>query len=162
MRQMRVAVLLIAAALGGCSYLGIGTEPGGGTAGERPPVEKPGATAARPPLPVPPPTERPPAEQSSIEPPPPTEQPPPIAPERLVGLTEDQTRALIGSPAAVRDEPPAKVWTYGSAGCGLDVFFYLDLASKTFKALTYEVTPKGAHGLQGSACLASLQPAPHE
>jgi hypothetical protein len=54
------------------------------------------------------------------------------------------------------------VWTYGSAGCGLDIFFYLDLASQTFKALTYEMTPKGPRALQGSACVASLRPPSHD
>ena len=152
---MRVAPLLVALALGGCSTLGIGTEssgPGSATAGQHIHGEKPATTAALPPVPVPPPATRPPVEQPSE----------PIDPARLVGLTQDQTRALIGPPTSVRSEPPAVVWTYGSAGCGLDIFFYLDLASQTFKALTYEMTPKGPRALQGSACVASLRPPSHD
>lgn len=155
MRQMRVAALLIALALGGCSYLGIGTDssgPGSATAEGHARAEKPATIAAVPPVPVPPPAGRPPVEQPSQA----------IDPAKLVGLTQDQTRELIGPPTAVRDEPPAVVWTYGSAGCGLDVFFYLDLGSQTFKALTYEVTPKGPRALQGSACMASLRPPSHD
>lgn len=155
MREMRVAALLVALALGGCStwesiFGPVG--PGGPGPAEHPHGEKPPAAAAVPALPVRPPAGRPPAEQPADL----------IDPTKLVGLTQDQTRDLIGSPTTVRDEPPAVVWSYGSDGCGLDVFFYLDLASKTFKALTYEMTPKGPHALQGGACLASLHPASRE
>ncbi|MFI4988961.1 MAG: hypothetical protein ACHQF3_16160 [Alphaproteobacteria bacterium] len=101
--------------------------------------------AALPPLPVPPPRERP------------VDR---IMPERLVGLSEADIRALIGEPGAVREEPPAVVWSYASAGCGLELSFYMDLASQTFRALTYELKPKAPHGLTGSTCLTSLRPAP--
>jgi hypothetical protein len=82
----------------------------------------------------------------------------PIEPEKLVGLSQDETRRLFGNPSAMRDEPPAVIWTYGSAGCGLEISFYLDLASQTFKALTYDLKPNGPKGLQGGACVASLRP----
>jgi len=85
-----------------------------------------------------------------------------MAPERLVGKTEDDIRRLIGEPVNVREEPPAVVWSYSSAGCGLSVFFYMDLASQTFRALTYELKPKPPDGLAGGACLASLRLAPHD
>ena len=85
-----------------------------------------------------------------------------MAPERLVGKTEDDIRRLIGEPVNVREEPPAVVWSYSSAGCGLSVSFYMDLASQTFRVLTYELKPKPPDGLVGGACLASLRPAPHD
>jgi hypothetical protein len=94
------------------------------------------------PVPVPPPKDR------AVQ---------PIEPERLVGLSQDETRHLIGNPSAMRDEPPAVIWTYGSTGCGLEIFFYLDLVSQTFKALTYDLKPKGPKGLQGGACVASMR-----
>ena len=108
------------------------------------PAQAPPQEAALAPRPVPPPRERP--EQS-------------IAPERLVGLSEEDIKQLIGDPTGIREEPPAVVWSYSSARCGLNVFFYMDMATQTFRALTYELKPKEPDGLGGSACLASLRPA---
>ena len=108
------------------------------------PAQAPPQEAALAPIPVPPPRERP-------------EQP--VAPERLVGLSEGDIKQLIGDPTGIREEPPAVVWSYSSARCGLNVFFYMDMATQTFRALTYELKPKEPDGLAGSACLASLRPA---
>lgn len=149
---MRVTPFLIALALGGCALVEPTLQhpppkpgPATGPATSVAPTETPGPQAALPPLPVPPPKERPPQ---------------PIEPQKLVGLTQEETRRLIGAPATVHDEAPAVVWSYASNDCGLDVFFYLDMASQSFKALTYELKPKGPHGRSGSACLASLRSVP--
>ncbi|MBL8701310.1 MAG: hypothetical protein JNK67_23235 [Alphaproteobacteria bacterium] len=69
-------------------------------------------------------------------------EPPPadaVAPERVVGLTENALAAWLGDPAHRREESPARVWRYEGAGCALDVFFYLDLVSRQFRALSYEI-----------------------
>lgn len=145
MTKLRVAPVLVALLLAGCSAF-------------EPSARHPQAASA--PI-VPPPPPKPIEKQASL---PPIPVPPPrmhhgtaVDPEKLVGLTKDETEKLIGAPATVRDEPPATVWSYGSTKCGIDIFFYLDLASQTFKALAYELKPKGPHGLQGGACIASLQ-----
>ena len=112
------------------------------------------------PAPPPPPTPVAPPDVAALPkpiPPPKDHAQQPIDPQKLVGLSQEETRHLIGNPSAMRDEPPAVVWSYGSSGCGLDIFFYLDLASQTFKALTYDLKPKGPRGLQGGACIASLR-----
>ncbi len=146
MRFPRMTVLLVALALLGCEHPGAPEH----TASPPPPVEneasKATQQAALPPLPTPPPPRGPAAQ--------------PVDPNKLVGLSQEEVRRLIGPPSSTREEPPAVVWSYGSPGCGLDVSFYLDLATQTFRALAYDLKPKGAHGLQGSACLASLRPAP--
>jgi hypothetical protein len=93
-------------------------------------------------------------------PPPPRERPDQsLAPERLVGLSEEDTKRLIGDPGGIREEPPAVVWSYSSARCGLNLFFYMDMATRTFRALAYELKPTAPDGLAGSACLGSLRPA---
>jgi hypothetical protein len=87
------------------------------------------ATPPTPPPPTPPPRERPPS--------------PPVAdfdPAKHVGLDKEETLAALGQPAAVREQPPATVWTYRSRECALDVFFYMDLATRAFRVLTTEVT----------------------
>ena len=84
-----------------------------------------------------------------------------MAPERLVGQTEDDIRRLIGEPGNVREEPPAVVWSYSSAGCRAQrLLLHRCSASQTFRALTYDLKPKPPDGLVGGACLASLRPAP--
>lgn len=140
MRLRRVTSIVIALMLGGCMAFKPAepsqSPPSPGQTNSAPPEQQ----AALPPLPVPPPAER------------------PLEPQKLVGLTQEQIKQLIGTPAAVREQSPAVVWSYDSAGCGLQLFFYLDMTSELYKALTYELKPKKPGGLQGSACLASLRP----
>lgn len=156
MRQHHPGLLLIALVLGACAPAAPVGQPAAATPIPTPrpaPVAAPAQpaispeVAAIPPIPVLPPRDRP---------------DPTLTPERLVGLTEEDLKQLIGAPAAVREEPPAVLWSYSSAGCALNVFFYMDLASRTFRALTYELKPKEPKGLAGGACLASLRPASHE
>jgi hypothetical protein len=64
---------------------------------------------------------------------------PQIEPSRLVGLDPDQLAALLGSPAGVRDEPPATVWSYRSDLCQLDVFLFMSVETKALKALAYDL-----------------------
>jgi hypothetical protein len=144
MRPGRAIVFAVAFTLTGCSAFERLSHPPPARPVVAPPTAPPEARAVPPPIPVPPPSERPPQ---------------PIDPKKLVGLTQEETKRLFGAPAAVRDEPPAVVWSYGSTGCGLEMFFYLDLTNQTFKALTYDLKAKNPRGLQGSACLASLRTA---
>jgi len=106
------------------------------------PQPQPATNPAKPPLPVALPRER---------------EPQPIDPQELLGLTEAGMRTLLGEPAEVRPEPPALIWSYASPACAVDLYFYLELASATYKTVTFEVTPKGPRGLSGGACLASLR-----
>lgn len=82
-----------------------------------------------------------------------------IKPKTLVGMTRDQVKSLIGQPVKVADRPPATVWSYRTTGCALEVFFYLDVASKKFRALTYEL--KGDKGVEISPnlCLGQIRAA---
>lgn len=73
---------------------------------------------------------------------PPPKPVPRFNPEALIGMNERETQALLGAPSSVRDQPPAKVWTYAAADCELNVIFYLDLESRLFRALNYEVDSK--------------------
>jgi hypothetical protein len=59
--------------------------------------------------------------------------------ERLQGLDEAATLALLGEPQERGESPPAILWHYAGQDCGLDVYFYLDLQSQEMRVLHYEV-----------------------
>ncbi len=61
-------------------------------------------------------------------------------PQRLVGLDFDCTKALLGSPSAKMEQPPAKVWAYAGGGCMFSVFFYPSVDDRVFRVLAIEVT----------------------
>ena len=61
-----------------------------------------------------------------------------LDPERLIGLSTFQTESLLGTPALQDERPPAKVWTYNAETCVLSIFFYPDINTRVFQALTYE------------------------
>ena len=78
-------------------------------------------------------------------------------PKRLVGLTREQVTALIGPPKSVSDSAPATVWGYQTDGCTLEVMFYMDLGTQTFRALAYEVRPDRPARLAPPECLARIR-----
>jgi len=57
----------------------------------------------------------------------------------VIGLTEKSLVGWLGEPANRREQSPARIWRYAGAGCALDVFLFLDLVSREFRALSYEV-----------------------
>jgi hypothetical protein len=64
---------------------------------------------------------------------------PEIDPDSLVGLDFARTTALLGDPALLIEEPPAKIWAYNGATCALHIFFYPKVGGSDFRVLTYEV-----------------------
>lgn len=58
----------------------------------------------------------------------------------LVGKSQTEVTALIGAPARVEQRAASTVWTYRSDECGLDVFFFLDMATSDARVLTVEST----------------------
>lgn len=76
----------------------------------------------------------------------------PVSPGRLVGMTRDEARALLGNPMGERSDPPATVWTWRNSRCQLELFFYMDVSTRDMRALTYEVTGSPRQ----STCLGEL------
>ncbi|HYH38759.1 MAG TPA: hypothetical protein VD860_11105 [Azospirillum sp.] len=62
-----------------------------------------------------------------------------LDPDALMGLDQRQTKRLLGVPVAMEDQAPARVWSYANGACTLKVFFYMDLSSQDFRALSYDV-----------------------
>jgi hypothetical protein len=82
-----------------------------------------------------------------------------IEPKTLVGLTRSEVRDMMGAPVTIADSPPSTVWSYRAKGCALDVFFYLDVGSKTFRALTFDLKSGTKKGAISSTCLGKIKAA---
>src|SRR5262249_62353789 len=77
-------------------------------------------------------------------------------PKQLVGLDFAQTEHLLGKPARQQEKPPAKVWVYNGTECDLTIFFYADINTGVFRALTYEFKNHQATEGTDDQCLAHL------
>ena len=85
-------------------------------------------------------------------------QPPPSGPAvSLAGKSENELRALLGSPASEEDRPPGKRWRYRDGQCTLDVQLYPDVQTKQFGTLAYEVRSDDNTDEGRRLCLAQLQ-----
>jgi hypothetical protein len=109
-----------------------------------------------PPLPI----RKPEVPKSALE----TTKVPEVEPDSLVGLDFARTTALLGEPALLIEEPPAKIWAYNGSSCVLHVFFYPKVGGTDFRVLTYEVkggaagdAPQGAESKEFARhCLSEL------
>jgi hypothetical protein len=84
------------------------------------------------------------AAKQPAEPEAPVEQPAPPAPvftaSELMGKSEDEVTTLMGAPARVEQRAASTVWVYQGSDCGLDVFFFLDMATSDERVLTVSPT----------------------
>lgn len=79
-----------------------------------------------------------------------------MEPDALVGLDPKQTERLLGQPSGTEDESPARVWRYAGAGCTLRVFFFKDMISEDFRALSYDMTSSHNVPYDDQRCFALL------
>jgi hypothetical protein len=54
----------------------------------------------------------------------------------LMGKSEAEVTVLMGAPARVEQRAASTVWVYQDGDCGLDVFFFLDMATSDERVLT--------------------------
>ncbi|MGE0152931.1 MAG: hypothetical protein AB7R90_09955 [Reyranellaceae bacterium] len=85
----------------------------------------------------------------------------------LVGLEQAQVARILGPPMAETERAPGKVWRYWNSRCVLDVSMYLDIQSRAYRVLSYEVTNHDNSAGGRSACMAelpksNLQPASYD
>ena len=59
--------------------------------------------------------------------------------DRLMGLSEFETLAILGDPNLQREQAPARIWVYVSGDCALNLYFYPDVAAEMYRALAYRV-----------------------
>jgi hypothetical protein len=88
------------------------------------------------------------AAKQPAEPEPPVEQVAPPAPvytaSELMGKSEAEVTSLMGAPARVEQRAASTVWVYQGNDCGLDVFFFLDMATSDERVLTVAPTTQPA------------------
>jgi hypothetical protein len=80
-----------------------------------------------------------------------------VSPDRLIGLDAENVERLLGPPNELADRPPAKGWRYRTERCTLDLSLYLDVKSKVFRTLAYEVTSHDSSDQGKRLCLAELE-----
>ena len=67
-----------------------------------------------------------------------------VDPKTLVGLDKTAVAALFGEPHRIIMSEPAIILSWQADGCEMRLYFYPDVADRTFRALTYEINaPEG-------------------
>jgi hypothetical protein len=103
------------------------------------------------------------AAKQPAEPEPPVEQPAPPAPvytaSELMGKSEAEVTELMGAPARVEQRAASTVWVYQGGDCGLDVFFFLDMATSDERVLTVAPTTQPVTAAPAAEASAAGQPA---
>jgi hypothetical protein len=71
-------------------------------------------------------------------------EPAPAAPvhtvAELMGKRQAEVTALMGAPTRIEQRAASTVWVYEGGDCGLDVFFFLDMATSDERVLTVAPT----------------------
>ena len=64
----------------------------------------------------------------------------------------------MGPPSAIREQSPATIWSYTTTNCRLDLFFYMNMASKRLSALSYDLKHQDgqSNDVLASQCLRQL------
>ena len=75
----------------------------------------------------------------------------------LAGKSENEVRALLGTPTSEEERPPGKRWRYRDGQCTLDVQLYPDVQTKQFGTLAYEVRSDDNSDEGKRLCLAQFQ-----
>lgn len=80
----------------------------------------------------------------------------PTDPHTLVGMDEQAISRLLGEPTWTEDVPPAKYWQYATQSCVLRVFFFMEMTTRNFRALSYELTSSDDAPNVDEQCFAQL------
>ncbi len=61
----------------------------------------------------------------------------------IVGFDRSDMITLFGEPSWVEEVPPALSLQYGTENCTLNVFLFMELSTRNFRVLSYDVTTSG-------------------
>lgn len=76
---------------------------------------------------------------------------------QLIGLGEEDVRALFGPPTAADASGPGKTWRYRTGRCTLNLSFYPDVETRVYRTLAYEVTSDDNNAERKRVCLSQFQ-----
>ena len=76
---------------------------------------------------------------------------------QLIGLGEEDVRALFGPPTAADSSGPGKTWRYRNGRCTLNLSFYPDVETRVYRTLAYEVTSDDNNAERKRVCLSQFQ-----
>ncbi len=82
---------------------------------------------------------------------------PPASPDELVGLDEGGVRKLLGAPAETRTDGAARILSYRSVGCTLEVIFFMDLKAGDLRVLDYQWDSSGNRTQAAKGCYPELR-----
>jgi hypothetical protein len=68
---------------------------------------------------------------------------PTFNPDRLIGLTEEQTEAALGQPGRVEESPPSRTLHYAEGRCVLRLHLFMEMTSRSFRTLSYDLNSTG-------------------
>ena len=74
----------------------------------------------------------------------------------VVGYDQDAVRNLLGEPIWVEEIPPALSWQYASDECVLRVLFFMEVTTRNFRVLSYDVTSDDDATDVDQRCLSAL------
>jgi hypothetical protein len=181
-----VSVIGVSALLAGCSALGLGSSVKMEMPAQ-PQASAPAPVAEEPVMTMPPVTEEeapPPDQMASMTPPPPIPRPRPPIPRRvtppmppapaapphvpealppsiavnmLIGSDFMAIRQVFRSPDTIQNSNLSVVWIYSPPGCTLQLFFYPDIATTTFRLLKYDFrSASGEILMSGDPCMQQM------
>jgi hypothetical protein len=137
------SVLVLGLQLGGCGLTNDAPKPETSNPVVAKPVEKVGEPA-----------------KSQRHPPSAPKPPKAPSPDELIGLDESGVHKLLGSPAEMRNDNAARILSYRSVGCALDVILFMDLKAGDLRVLSYQWTGDGSRPHEASRCYAELHVTP--
>lgn len=85
----------------------------------------------------------------------------PASPVSVMGLSQQQVEMLLGPPMERTDMAPAQAWRYHDDRCTLELFFYIDVKSRIFRTLSYDVVSHESDASASRRCLAELESLAH-
>lgn len=74
----------------------------------------------------------------------------------VVGFDQDAVRDLLGEPIWVEEIPPALSWQYASDQCVLRVLFFMEVTTRNFRVLSYDVTSNDDANNVDQRCFSEL------
>jgi hypothetical protein len=173
----QASVIGVSALLAGCSALGLGPSkmempmmepeviapaPVAEAPMAMPPMmEEMPEVASMVPPPIPKMAPRPPPRRVPPPAPPPPRVPeilpPPVAVNTLIGSDFMAVRQIFRSPDTIQNSNLSVVWIYSPPGCTLQLFFYPDIATTTFRLLKYDLrNAAGEILMSGDPCMQQM------